>query len=744
MKTASLIRSNRWRWAISLGATVGLAALLLVILLWGIRGAATAAAAYATSPANPDPASTNDVVTYTIEARARGGSTEAGRIANLEEAARRLNAQLETEGADYRVELQGELTNESWPDYTQRLVDDFDAGQAPDIVLHGHEMVGPWGAAGYVISLTDYISLEWTSTYSDFYPALWDAVTWSGERRAVPQDTEVRPVFFRKDILRDDLGWTDAQITQMVSDTLTGDFTLDDMVSLARQVAQSEPVSSLLEANGLELLDSDALNFPTYHVQGLAVTEDIYYVTSIDLDNDRAWLFTVDRDSLALQEQKELTEGTLIHPGGIELDGTYLWIPNAEYDSDGPAKILALDPQSLEVSRTFTVSAHISLIASNGTDRLYGTDWASANFYVWDWDGNPIEIVASPTDVDYQDCQFVDPYLVCGGYEGDSGAIDIIDPGSWTLVHRINVGVTSLGHPLTREGLSFFGGRIYLLPEDGPDSEVLIYQPTRRTWGLFHRPVAGHDFYILPLDYGGTLYNPATDHLVLSECPIYRSLDFFYNLANVWHVTPMSMTTEINWGTAHQTFVDGDALFWFGGTWHWADWRDNYLGGDEQYLWDNVGFMLYPAARRGDDPVTLSHPLAYMISSQSEHPTITFQILTLASAPDLVAQHAVTSTHLAVRQAATQEPVYQADAFLQAVSYMLDYTTYIPNHEQEGEYRTALYEAIQDVETGDKTPSEALTWLKDDLQTTLGSELEIDTAPCFDVYLPLVLKNFGL
>jgi maltose-binding protein MalE len=740
MKTSNLTQLNRRLW---LGMAIALAILLLAALLWGTQGMATHAAASTTRSTNLDLTPNNSVVTYTIQARAKGNSTEAGRITNLEEAARRLNAQLEAQGAPYRVELQGELASDSWSDYTQRFVDDFNASQAPDIILNGHEMVGEWGAAGYVISQTNYISLEWTSTYSDFYPAMWDAVTWSGERWAVPQDTEARPVFFRKDILRDDLGWTDAQITQMVSDTLTGDFTLTDMANVAQQVVQSEPVSSLLEANSLELLDSDALNFPTYHVQGLVVTEDIYYITAIDLDNNRAWLFTVDRDSLAPLEQKDLTEGTLIHPGGIELDGTYLWIPNAEYDANGPAKILALNPQSLEVSRSFTVSTHISLIASNGADRLYGTDWASANFYVWDWDGNPIETIASPTGVEYQDCQFVDPHLVCGGYEGGGGSIDIIDPASWTLVNRINVGVTSPGNLLTREGLSIFDGKVYLLPDDGPDSEVLIYQPTKLRWGLFHRPTAGPDFYILPQDYGGTLYNPATEHLVLSQCPTYRSLNFFYNLSNVWHVTPMSMTTEVDWDTFHQTIVDGDVLFAFGGTWNWAEWRDNYLGGNEQYLLDNVGFMLYPAARRGGAPLTLSHPLVYMISSQSEHPDIAFQILTLASAPDLIAQYSVDSAHLAVRWAATQETVYQNDAFLQDVSYMLDYTTFGPNHEQEDEYKTKLYEAISAVETGSMTPHAALTWLETELQSALGSELEIDTAPCFCVYLPLTLKSFG-
>ncbi len=440
MKTSNLTRSNRRLW---LGMAIGLATLLLVVLLWGARGMATHTVASAASSTSPALVPSNGVVTYTIQARVNGGNTEAGRITNLEEAARRLNAQLEAQGASYRVELQGELASDSWSDYTQRFVDDFNASQAPDIILHGHEKVGAWSAVGYVISLTNYISVEWTGTYSYFYSTLWDAVTWNGERWTIPQDTEARPVYFRKDILRDTLGWTDARITQMVSDTLTGDFTLDDMVGVARQVVQGESVSSLLDANSLELLDSDALNFPTYHVQGLVVTEDIYYVTAIDLDNNRAWLITVDRDSLAPLEQKELTEGTLIHPGGIELDGTYLWIPNAEYDADGPSKISALDPQSLEVSRSFSVGTHISLIASNGADRLYGTDWASANFYVWDWDGNPIETISSPTGVDYQDCQFVDPHLVCGGYEGGVGSIDIIDPASWTLVNRIGVGATN-------------------------------------------------------------------------------------------------------------------------------------------------------------------------------------------------------------------------------------------------------------------------------------------------------------
>ena len=55
------------------------------------------------------------------------------------------------------------------------------------------------------------------------------------------------------------------------------------------------------ESDCIELLDSHALQFPTYHVQGLAVTEDAYYVSAVDREGEQGWLFRVDRDSLSLQ-----------------------------------------------------------------------------------------------------------------------------------------------------------------------------------------------------------------------------------------------------------------------------------------------------------------------------------------------------------------------------------------------------------------------------------------------------------
>jgi hypothetical protein len=82
--------------------------------------------------------------------------------------------------------------------------------------------------------------------------------------------------------------------------------------------------------------------------------------------------------------------------------------------------------------------------------------------------------------VKYQDCEFLDPLLVCGGQKSrNRGAIDFIDPESWTLVDRIAVGETGVGHSLTHESLSLLDETVYLLPEDDPNSEVLLVRLCR-------------------------------------------------------------------------------------------------------------------------------------------------------------------------------------------------------------------------------------------------------------------------
>lgn len=249
------------------------------------------------------------------------------------------------------------------------------------------------------------------------------------------------------------------------------------LILVCRKGSDSPPedaLESLLNSGGFELVDEVPLQFPTYHVQGLDLTEQSYFVTSVDQEQRRGWLFEIHRQNANLNSKKELTDGTLIHPGGVQFDGQYLWIPNAEYRRESRTVIYGVDPNSLEIRRSFPVDDHIGAIASDGKNILYGVNWDALHFYTWNFDGVELSKVDSPTSMAYQDIKYFAGKLLCSGHRDDASVIDVIDPENWTLVKRIDLPRGGWENTLSREGMAF-DGNLYFLPDDGPDSRILIF-----------------------------------------------------------------------------------------------------------------------------------------------------------------------------------------------------------------------------------------------------------------------------
>jgi len=230
----------------------------------------------------------------------------------------------------------------------------------------------------------------------------------------------------------------------------------------------------LTHCDTMELIRQVPLKFSTYHVQGLDITEQFYFVTSVDTKQSRSWLFKIDRKNAGLISQVELTDGALVHPGGLQFDGRFLWIPNAEYKRLSRTMVYGLDPDTLAIHTSFEVDDHIGAIASNGKNLLYGVNWDAHHFYTWDIDGRKLEKIDSPTSIAYQDIKYFGGKLLCSGHKDNISAIDIIDPEGWTLVKRINLPKDKWKSDLTREGMAF-DGVFYFLPDDGPNSRILIF-----------------------------------------------------------------------------------------------------------------------------------------------------------------------------------------------------------------------------------------------------------------------------
>ncbi|MEM0088069.1 MAG: extracellular solute-binding protein [Thermofilum sp.] len=156
------------------------------------------------------------------------------RQANLEEAAKRLTQMFKAVGVPATVRVEGEFSTASWTDYRKKLYLALEGGTGPCIFLTAHIDTATLADNGWIIPLDDYIKKYWNWTYYDVISGLWNSVTYKGRIWAIPQDTEARPVYYNKLLLKK-LGWTDEMINDLPNKVLRGEFTLYDMLRVAKE-----------------------------------------------------------------------------------------------------------------------------------------------------------------------------------------------------------------------------------------------------------------------------------------------------------------------------------------------------------------------------------------------------------------------------------------------------------------------------------------------------------------------------
>lgn len=217
-----------------------------------------------------------------------------------------------------------------------------------------------------------------------------------------------------------------------------------------------------------------SLEGETNHVQGIDTDGTHLWVTSVDRPTRKGFLRTISLADGHLENSIELQDGDRFHPGGIAVDANSVWIPVAEYRANSTAIIQQRNKRTLELEFQFSVSDHIGCVAVT-PDFIIGGNWDSRDFYVWDHRGNLIRKVASETANAYQDLKFVAGSVVASGtMAGAKGAIDWLDLDSFRLDRRLMVDNTDRGAPFTREGMTIFNDRLWLLPEDAP-SRLFVF-----------------------------------------------------------------------------------------------------------------------------------------------------------------------------------------------------------------------------------------------------------------------------
>jgi inositol-phosphate transport system substrate-binding protein len=175
----------------------------------------------------------------------------------------------------------------------------------------------------------------------------------------------------------------------------------------------------------------------------------------------------------------------------------------------------------------------------------------------------------------------------------------------------------------------------------------------------------------------------------------------------------------------HPTVAAADqVLFAQGGTWNWGAWANQFVAdrGGNDYLLPNIGLMLFPALDAGK-ALTLTHPLVYMISAESEHPDVAMALIAAVTTPEANNRHAIDSFHLGILQSQVESEAYLNHPVLSRAHYMLDYTTGAPNNPDLPAWQNAYWLGIQAAETGTNTPQEALELATAQLKNELGDKV---------------------
>ena len=249
-------------------------------------------------------------------------------------------------------------------------------------------------------------------------------------------------------------------------------------------------------------------------------------------------------------------------------------------------------------------------------------------------------------------------------------------------------------------------------------------------FGYWHRPRKGGDYIQYYAAYGGRLYDPEQDKLIVTKDALEKWYAFQRRVVEEGITPENYIGTE--WSIWHDTVTSGKVLFWNGGIWQWADWATNYVAdqGGEEYLFSFVGYALQPTGIPGRPGITLSHPLVYMITTEEasgkSNQEAACALLAKTTTPEINTLHAVDSTHLGILKSQATYPDYANNRFLSDVLYMLDYNFYQPNHVMYGPYFDIVWDFMVKAENGEMDPAAAAEAAVQQLQAELGDAVIVE------------------
>lgn len=216
----------------------------------------------------------------------------------------------------------------------------------------------------------------------------------------------------------------------------------------------------------------------THHVQGILVDGSSLYLTAVDRENRKGYLFEYSIATGKQLRSVEIQEGERFHPGGFDANATSFWIPVAEYRRNSSAVIQKRNRKTLALESSFVVKDHIGCVAV-AKNQLYAGNWDARQVYEFTFDGREIRRRDNPSQVRFQDMKFRKSRLIGSGLTAGPGVVEFLHPDTLASLFRLEFGKTDRGVVYTHEGMDFDGERLYFVSEDAPSRLFIFRIPSR-------------------------------------------------------------------------------------------------------------------------------------------------------------------------------------------------------------------------------------------------------------------------
>lgn len=268
------------------------------------------------------------------------------------------------------------------------------------------------------------------------------------------------------------------------------------------------------EPNEWQLVESIDLKFDTYHPQGMLKVDDTFYITTVKVERrprytrqgkqvsvmdegaGKGYLMQFDAGGNLLK-CIELCEGAIFHPGGMDFDGRYIWVPITKYYPYSRSLIVRVDVRSHQVEKVCYVDDSIgAIIHDTDNNILVGANWDADEFLTWQLD-SALEVkdaeltaaerrhVNTAKHLAIQDSKYIGGGKMVGfglknGPKGRVGGFDVIDTRTFEKLRSADIELRTPRKSIVSSNpstIEIVGDkmRLYFAPEDNKTT-LYIYQ----------------------------------------------------------------------------------------------------------------------------------------------------------------------------------------------------------------------------------------------------------------------------